>query len=460
MIFRQITHEDLGCASYLVGDAAAHVAAVIDPRLAIEGYLELADYLEVRIEHVLETHNHADHVSGHGRLAAAGATIHVHRLANVDYPHEPIEDGWSLTLGSVRIEALHTPGHRPEHTAFLLADEARGPEPWAVLTGDSLFVGDVARPDLAIEREQGAREIFHSLHARLLTLPAQTEVWPAHLGGSLCGGPGMDLKICSTIAYEQRYNDLLREHDEDAFASRLISGLGPQPPNFKRIVELNRRPFRAAEATPPSLPAHDVQRERAAGATVVDVRSDSSYDQGHVPCSLCLPIAHAGFGTKLAWLAAPDRPLVLVGRDEQHALEGVELAAAVGIFNIAGVLAGGVESWMREGHALRRIRPITVAELHEHWHAGAGAQILDVRERAEWDAGHIPGSVGVPYHDVERWPDQLDAERPLAVICSSGQRSAAALGALERLGAETLLHVVDGGVETWEQLGYPIEASR
>ena len=152
MVFRQITHDDLGCASYLIGDEDAGVAAVVDPRLDSGDYLRLARYRGVAIEHVLETHNHADHVSGHGRLAAAtGATIHVHRSAGAEYPHEPFDDGWELALGRVRVRALHTPGHRPEHTAFALFDMARGSEPWAVLTGDSLFVGDIARPDLAVD---------------------------------------------------------------------------------------------------------------------------------------------------------------------------------------------------------------------------------------------------------------------------------------------------------------------
>ncbi len=184
MIFRQILHDDLGCTSYLVGDEKAGVAAVVDPRLEVEEYLELARYLGVRIEHIFETHNHADHVSGHGRLAeAAGATIHVHRLTASEFEHEPFDDGDQWQLGELRIEALHTPGHRPEHTCFLLTDLRRGDDPWAVLTGDSLFVGDVARPDLAVERTEGARDIFHSLHEKLLALPDYVEVWPCHLGG-------------------------------------------------------------------------------------------------------------------------------------------------------------------------------------------------------------------------------------------------------------------------------------
>src|SRR5215208_4313910 len=201
-LFRQIIHEDLGCGSYLLGDASAGIAAVVDPQWNIDPYLRLSRLHGVRIEHVLETHNHADHVSGHGRLArATGATIHIHGLAEAEYPHESIGDGWTLRLGTVEIEAIHTPGHRPEHTAFAVRDVPSG-RPWALLTGDSLFIGDVARPDLAVEPREGAAEMFRSLHERLLALPDEVEVWPAHLGGSLCGGSGLDLKSSSTIGFE------------------------------------------------------------------------------------------------------------------------------------------------------------------------------------------------------------------------------------------------------------------
>jgi glyoxylase-like metal-dependent hydrolase (beta-lactamase superfamily II) len=177
MIFRQIIHDDLGCASYFVGDDRAGTAAVVDPRFDTDVYLEMARYMRVRVEHILETHTHADHVSGHGRLAVAtGATIHIHRLAEAEYDHAPFDDGWELKLGDVVVRALHTPGHRPDHTAFVLVDRARGNEPWAVLSGDSLFVGDVARPDLAIDRDDGARGMFASLHGQLLALPDACEV--------------------------------------------------------------------------------------------------------------------------------------------------------------------------------------------------------------------------------------------------------------------------------------------
>ena len=244
MLFRQIIHEDLGCASYLVGDTASGTAAVVDPQWDIDPYLHLSRLHGVRIEHVLETHNHADHVSGHGRLArATGATIHVHELAGAEYPHEAFADGWTLKLGEgASIEAIHTPGHRPEHTSFLLRDAARGDEPWAVLTGDSLFVGDVARPDLAIEPREGAADIFRSLHEKLLALPEETEVWPGHLGGSLCGSSGIDLKTSSTIGFERRHNRALRFESEGEFVEEAVATIGGKPPNVEHIVSLNRGP--------------------------------------------------------------------------------------------------------------------------------------------------------------------------------------------------------------------------
>ncbi len=241
MLFRQIIHEDLGCASYLVADRDAALAAIIDPQWDIDPYLRLARLHGVRIEHLLETHNHADHVSGHGRLArATGATIHIHELAGAEYAHEPFADGWTLELGEVTIEAIHTPGHRPEHTSFLLRDASRGGGAWALLSGDSLFVGDVARPDLAVEPREGAADIYRSLHERLLSLDDEVEVWPGHLGGSLCGGSGIDLKTSSTIGFERRHNRALGFASEEEFVEDAIATLGDRPPNVEHIVALNR----------------------------------------------------------------------------------------------------------------------------------------------------------------------------------------------------------------------------
>jgi hydroxyacylglutathione hydrolase len=459
VIFRQFVHDDLGCASYLIGDNHAGVAAVVDPRLDIDEYLRVARYLGVRIEHILETHNHADHVSGHGRLAAAtGAVIHVHRDAEPEYEHEPFDDGWELALGGLNVRALHTPGHRPEHTAFALVDSSRSSEPWAVLSGDTLFVGDVARPDLAVDKEEGARGIFRSLHEQLLPLPDMCEVWPGHLGGSMCGGPGMDLKISSTIGFERANQPLLQLADEAEFVRRTTSKLGPQPPNFKNIVAINRGPLMMETVDAHPLTPRQVQQAESEGALVVDVRTDLQFDDAHIPRAICITARRAGFGTRLAWLADPEQPLVLVGRDDEDALEAAELAGAVGLRNIGGFLAGGMTSWREDRLDVDGVERLTVPELHERWaDDGDGMQLLDVREQAEWDAGHIPGSVHRPYHAIRALPEEVDPAASVAVVCASGQRSAVGASLLQRFGVRDVIHVVDGGVPRWQREGWPVE---
>jgi hydroxyacylglutathione hydrolase len=447
MLFRQITHDDLGCASYLIGDERVGVAAVVDPRFQIDVYLEQARYRGVTIEHVLETHNHADHVSGHGRLVAAtGAQIHVHRLAEAQYQHEPFEDGWELELGALLVRAVHTPGHRPEHTAFVLIDTDRGPEPWAVLSGDSLFVGDVARTDLAVESTEGARQIFDSLHRRLLTLSEETEVWPAHLGGSMCGGPGMNLKICSTIGFERAHNATLAIAEEDEFVAQAVAKLGPQPPNFEKIVAINRGPLVTSGIETLALYAHQVELKRAEGALLVDVRTDLQFDDVHIEGSICIPSFSPGFGSKLAWLADHQREVVFIGRDDEDGRRAAQLALSVGVRNVAGLLAGGMTNWRQEGNAAGHTERLPAARLPARMAASPELQLLDVRERNEFEAGHVSGSTWRPWHDIDAIPDGLDPLRPIAVACAAGMRAATAASLLKLHGAAEVIHVTDGGI--------------
>lgn len=460
MIFRQITHDDLGCASYLIGDEQAGIAAVVDPRFEIDEYLDLARYMGVSIEHIFETHNHADHVSGHGRLAAAtGATIHVHRLAEPEYDHEPFDDGDEFALGGVTVRAIHTPGHRPEHTAFALIDTARSSEPWAVLTGDTLFVNDVARPDLAIEKAEGARGIFRSLRDKLLVLSPEVEVWPGHLGGSMCGGPGMDMKVSSTIGYERRANPTLAIADEQEFVEESLANLGPQPPNFQAIVALNRGPLLTEGAQLPPLAPRQLELKRTAGALLVDVRTDLQFDEAHIPGAICAPMHRAGFGSKLAWLADPEQEVVLIGRDDQDAHAAARLALAVGIRKLGGYLHGGMTSWRQEKRPVGRIERVALDDFEQYRAEHPDVQILDVREASEYDAGHIPGSVLRTWHDIHALPEELAPQRPIAVICGSGQRAATAASLVVRHGGERVVHVVDGGVPKWGRLGHRLERS-
>jgi hydroxyacylglutathione hydrolase len=454
MFFRQVLNEDLGCASYVVADGRK--AAVIDPKWEIDDYLAFADDPGFRIEHVIETHNHADHLSGHGRLAAATrATIRISPNAGVQYQHDPLDDGDVVELGKARIRALAMPGHRPEHTAFLVADTSRSDEPWLLLTGDSLFVGDIARPDLAVEAEEGARGLFQSLR-RLRDLPDHLEVWPGHIGGSLCGGGGMSKTPVSTLGFERRFNRFLKIDDEEAFVRELTGDPLPQPPNFERIVELNRGPLIETAPAVEALAPARVRELADAGAIVVDGRSPREFDSAHLQGSINVTMVKSAVGTRAAWVVGPDSAVVGVAASDEEAQQLARLLEAVGFRNISGYLAGGVGAWQNAGQPVETTRAIDVATLAQRL-ANEEDVLLDVREEDEWRKGHVPGSLHVPYHDLRAGvPDvgraAADGKR-LAVACSVGNRSSIAASLLERHGLDRIDHVVDGGVRDLERHG-------
>lgn len=458
MLFRQIVHEDLGCASYLVGDSDAGVAAVVDPRWEIDVYLELSRLHGLRIEHILETHNHADHVSGHGRLTSAtGATIHIHALAAVEYPHEAFEDGWRLEIGDLEIEALHTPGHRPEHTSFVLRDRARSDDPWAVLTGDSLFVGDVARPDLAVDAREGATGIFRSLHERLMTLPDDVEVWPGHLGGSACGSAGIDEKSSSTIGFERHHNRALRFEVESEFIEDAIGTLADPPPNVEHIVSLNRGPLVERLATPVPMPPREVEAAVASGAMVVDARTNAQFDEAHIPGAISASAYETGFATKVANVLGPETRVIVVAGSEGYELDAAELLACVGM-RVIGYLEGGMTAWRAEDRGVQTIELIDTDDLAERLETDE-LLILDVRDDDEFADAHVPASVHIPYSALSERLDELPRSSTIAAICSGGKRSGLAASILQREGFERVLHVANGGVGTWQRNGRPVEGS-
>jgi hydroxyacylglutathione hydrolase len=458
VLFRQVLHPDLGCASYVIADTAAGVGAVVDPKWSIEEYLELAREHGFRIAHVIETHNHADHLSGRPRLVeATGATCWVSPLAEAAYPHEAFADGVEVPVGEARLRALHAPGHRPEHTAVVVIDGARSEAPCAVLTGDSLFVNDVARPDLAVEKREGARGLFQSMR-RLLELGDGVEVFPGHTGGSLCGSARMSETTSSTIGFERASNPMLALTDEGVFVDELVTGLAPQPPNFAVIAEANRLGRPPAHDGPAMLDPGRLAERAASGALIVDGRTAAEYDAAHIPGSVGVDVAHTGFGTKVAWLAGQGKELLLVGADEvqQHRMH--ELLGSVGVTPTA-MLAGAFAAWADSGRTLESFQVVAAAELAGLLERRPEVQVLDVRDDDEWEAGRIPGSLHVPYHDVGRVPAPFDTERPVAVICSTGRRSATAAGLVRRDGAVEVIHVSPGGVGTWEKQGHPLQQS-
>jgi hydroxyacylglutathione hydrolase len=454
MFFRQVLHEDLGCASYVVADAGE--AAVIDPKWEIEDYLALADEHGFEFRYILETHNHADHVSGRGRLAkATGAAIYVPAKAEVAFEHVPLADGDVVAVGEITITALATPGHRPEHTAYLIADASRGEEPWLVVTGDSLFVGDLARPDLAVEPEQGARELHTSLR-RLLELDDFAEVWPGHVGGSLCGGAGMSEKPGTTIGFERRFNRLLNLGDEDAFVRELTGHLAPQPPNFKRIVELNRGPLLTEASVLDFLAPARVKLLTEEGATLLDGRAPREFDGVHVPRSINVTMSRSAVGTRAAWIVDPETEVVVVAGTDDEARRMGRLLEAVGFRSLAGILAGGVDAWLDAGLETGSTPAIDVHELAAKL-LRDDVSLLDVREDDEWEEGHVEGSLHVPYHDLrDGLPGTVANGKQLAVACSIGNRSSIAASLLKRAGVEDVIHVANGGVADLEEEGIPL----
>jgi len=433
VLFEQFVDEDLGCGSYLVGDEHAGVAIVVDPAYAIEQYLDACKRRGVRLVGVLETHTHADHVSGHGRLALEqGLPVRVHEAACAAFPHEPLVDGTEIELGDVVVRTIHTPGHRPEHCAFAVIDRSRGNEPWLVLTGDSLFVGDAARPDLAVEAVEGAEEMFRSLH-RLVDLGDGVEVFPGHVAGSLCGA-AMSSKASTTIGFERRFNHALVESHDDF----MVAAAGPQPPrppNIESIVELNRGPFLGAQ--PPLR-----QIAGADDAVVLDVRPTQDFVAGHRPGAVNVPVSGSSFGTKAAFVL-PEHPLVLDAASAEEAERAARALHAVGVFDLAGWRTGGGDE---------TVEPVTIEELERRL-ANGEIEVLDVRETGERDSGSIPGSRHLPYRMARQAAENgLCGDRPVVTICESGARAAIAASVLRVAGIDAR-PVLDGGIEQWRARG-------
>ncbi len=434
MLFKQFVDDDLGCASYLVGDEHAGVAVVVDPAYAIEQYLDEGRRHGLELTAVLETHTHADHVSGHGRLALEhGLPVWVHEAAGATFRHETLYDGTEIELGEVVVRAMHTPGHRPEHCAFAVTDRSRADEPWLVLTGDSLFVGDAARPDLAVASIEGAEGLFHSLQ-RLVDLGDGVEVYPGHVAGSLCGA-GMSSKPSTTIGFERRFNHALVETYDD-FMAKASGPQPPRPPNMEAIVELNRGPFLGAQ--PPlahlAVPPHDT--------VVLDVRETHVFADGHRTGAVNVPVSGSAFGTKAAFVL-PDRPIVIDAAGEQEARDATRGLRAVGVFDLVG--------W-REGGGDERIEPVTIEELERRL-AADEIELVDVREADERDAGYIPGSTHLPYRNARQAAaNGLYGERPIVTICETGSRAAIAASVLHAAGLDAR-PVLDGGMSLWRARG-------
>ncbi|MGI9117532.1 MAG: MBL fold metallo-hydrolase, partial [Gaiellales bacterium] len=401
MIFEQLIYTDLGCASYLVGCQQVGEAVVVDPSLDTRGLTRALEHHKARLVGVIETHTHADHISGHGALALElGVPVYVSALAGAEHEHVGLKDGDSIKVGNIELRVMHTPGHRPEHIALQVIDHTRSDEPWLLLTGDSLFVGDVARPDLAVDGEEGAAVLYRTMQERVLALPDGIEVFPGHVAGSLCG-KGMSAKPSTTLGFERRFNDMLQPMGEEAFVAAANAGLAPKPPNLARIVDANRGPLIARPALPARLTTVPTD------APLLDVRATADVVHGTIPGAYHVPVNQTGFGTRAGFLLDPDVPTALIADDEAQAEQAARALQAIGHFEQRGwIAAGDVELSLQ-------LPPLS---LEEFLAERDDVQIVDVRNNDETPAP-LDGAIQIPLHSLHTAAlDGLDPSRRTAVI--------------------------------------------
>lgn len=459
MHFEQIYLGCLAQASYLVGDGGE--CAIVDPRRDVEVYLEAARARGLTIRHIIETHLHADFVSGHCELARrTGATVYVGRAAGAGYEHVPIDEGLELRMGSVVLRFLETPGHTPESVTVLVIDASVSEVPQKMLTGDTLFIGDVGRPDLVGSKGRSAEEmaglLYDSVHQKLLAYPDEVEVWPAHGAGSACG-KNISTELSSTLGDQRRTNLMLQPMEREEFVRLATVGLAAPPLYFPHDAELNRQGAAGLDElpTPPALAPEEVLERQAAGAVVLDCRSAADFGAGHVPGAV-----NVGLGGQFAFwtgsLLAMDTELVLVAESEECLAEARTRLARVGLEAVVGVLAGGMEAWRAAGLEEGRLPQVEVRELKERLAAEPELAVLDVRRPGEWENARVPGVERVTLAELEAKADSLDPARPTAVICAGGYRSSAAASLLRRRGHEKLWNVT-GGTSAWVEAGLEVE---
>ena len=462
MYIQQFFVDGLGCASYLLGCEGAGVAAVIDPDRDVRKYLDTAAAHGMQITHIIETHLHADHVSGNTDLAdRTGAAIWLHEAAEADFEHVPLRDGDSLTLGNVSLQVRFTPGHTPDSISLLVVDKTRSDEAWMVLSGDTLFVGDAGRPDLVgIEAARElAAQMHDSLHGTYHSLHDGVMVLPGHGAGSLCGKSIGSVRS-STMGFERLSNPALQPMDRSEYIAYATAALPEQPGNHQRIKQINRqgpRPLGEFSARGLSIQqAVDIFRK---GAALLDLRSKDAYRERHIPGAVHLA-ADDQLSNRAGFVLAPDLPLVLMLEDPTDYERVVYSLARVGYDMVEGYLADNLIQWEALGLPVTSgdVQDIDARKLYEMLSEEPSAQplVLDVREAWEFQQGHVPGARLISLGDLPRHLDSLDPGRPTAVICASGGRSQSAAAMLGQKGFERVYNII-GGTLGWMQQGLPVE---
>jgi glyoxylase-like metal-dependent hydrolase (beta-lactamase superfamily II) len=453
MYFEQFYLGCLAHASYLFGSDGQ--AAVVDPQRDVEIYIEAAKKQGLQIRYIFETHLHADFVSGHNELAArTGANIYVGKAAEASYPHVGIVDGSEVHVGRCRVNVIATPGHTLESLCLLLTDEEKSKTPFAVLTGDTLFIGDVGRPDLSksYTPPQLAGMLYDSLQ-KLMALPNEVQVYPAHGAGSLCGR-NMRAERSSTIGTERLTNYALQIKDRDEFVRQMTSNLPARPDYFLEDAAINRAGATALADLPqltPISPA-DLKARLEQGRIALDVRPTDDFAAGHLPGSINIALSGQFASWAGAVLGLSSQPVLIAATEDQISEARMRLAR-VGIENLSGYLEGGVEAWKQSGFELVQMPQVTVEELRKRIDTG-DVQVLDVRRQGEWDAGHIEGADFYPLDRFKAALPSLDDAAPIAVHCKSGYRSMVAASLLQRAG-HNVINVI-GGFDAWEKEKLPV----
>ena len=455
MYFEQFYLGCLAHASYLL--ASQGEAVVVDPQRDVELYLKAASDRGVTIRHIFETHLHADFVSGHRELAArTGAKIYIGAQAGATFPHVPASDGFELRFGKAAIRVLETPGHTQESICLVVTDHDKSSQPWAVLTGDTLFIGDVGRPDLSPKHTpaQLAGMLYDNLHQKLLSLADDVRVYPAHGAGSLCG-KNMRAERSSTIGTERLTNYALQINSREDFIAQLTSHLPARPEYFAKDAEINRTGAAALSELPPmrAIAPQELDRMLKDGELALDVRSADEFASGHVPGSVNIALS----GQFASWagtvLGLTAHPVLIASNDEQIEEARLRLAR-VGIEALGGYLAGGVQAWKQAGLPMGTITQISADELSARLQSG-NVQVLDVRREPEWDAAHIDGAFWWPLDNFKVSPPEIEQDVPLAVHCKSGYRSMIASSLLQRAGFRQVVNVV-GGFDAWQTAKLPV----
>ena len=461
MYFEQFYLGCLAHASYML--ASEGEAIVVDPQRDVEIYLEAAKKQNVQVRHIFETHLHADFVSGHKELAArTGAIIYMGKAAGATFPHVPVEDDFQLRVGEIRIDAFETPGHTPESiclvvTDLVVTDKEKSQSPWAVLTGDTLFIGDVGRPDLSKTHTppQLAGLMYDSLHQKLMTLPDDVLVYPAHGAGSLCGR-NMRAERSSTIGTERLTNYALQIESRDEFIRQMTSNLPARPDYFLEDAAINRAGATPLTELPELTPisAGELNNMLARGAVALDVRPNDQFAAGHVPGSINIALSGQFASWAGAVLGLSARPVLIAETYDQLDEARLRLAR-VGIEDVAGYLVGGPVAWQQAGFALQPLPQVTVQELDFRLRDHA-LLVLDVRRESEWDAGHISGAEWYPLDRFKAALPPIELDRSIAVHCAGGYRSVIACSLLQRAGYNNVINVI-GGFDAWREAQLPAE---